>query len=239
MGFTILNAIRPGDKLEIHYVNKLNKDIILETLVYDIESEDVFLIHNPLVEGKIYMIPMHVSVTIIAMREDYGVIAFSAYLQQRKKIGNIYTIATKVTSELRKQQRRNFYRVKVYMDVEMYIMVDSDMQPVDYYIFDPDAVEEQQVNMRVTLLDVSGGGVGIKTSVPLPIGTIVYTNLDFLDIDGEIYGEVVRCEESYKYVDEYEIGISFLELPPDIRRILTAFVFTRQQKARRKEIDNG
>lgn len=239
MDITILTAIRPGDKLELFYINSLNQDIVLETLVYDLESEDVILIHNPVKDGKLYMIPMNAKVNVAARRQDYGVIMFSMELIKRQKIGNVYTIQCLVISDIKKQQRRSYYRVKVYQDAEMYVMVNQYMEPVNYYIFDPDAVEEQQVNMKVALLDVSGGGVGIRTSVSLPEGTFVYIKLDFIDEKDYLIGQVVRSVESYQYLGEYEVGINFVDLTPETRRMLTSYVFARQQTTRRKEINDG
>ncbi|MBN2797002.1 MAG: PilZ domain-containing protein [Clostridia bacterium] len=239
MDITILAAIRPGDKLELFYVNSLNQDIVLETLVYDLESEDSILIHNPVKDGKLYMIPMNAKVNVTARRQDYGVIMFSMELIKRQKIGNVYTIQCLVVSDIKKQQRRSFYRVKVYQDAEMYVMVDQYMEPVKYYIFDPDAAEEVQVNMKVSLIDVSGGGVGIKAAVPMSEGTFVYIKLDFIEEDDYLIGQVVRSIESYQYQGEYEIGIKFIDLTPEVRRMLTSFVFARQQTTRRKEINDG
>jgi c-di-GMP-binding flagellar brake protein YcgR len=238
MDLTILTAIRPGDKLEIHYINKLNEDVILDTLTYDVLSETEFQIHNPLMSGKLYMIPMNVQVTVFSRRENYGVIMFTAHLIRRMKIGNVYTIQAKVVSELQKQQRRSFFRVRLYQEADCYIMVDKYMNPVDYYIFDPDAVEEEQVNMKMTLLDLSGGGIGLKSNVPLPLGTYIYSYLRFID-EEPLYGKVVRCIASQQYEGEYELGINFDELSNDVRRSITSFVFNKQQQTRRKEINSG
>jgi c-di-GMP-binding flagellar brake protein YcgR len=93
--------------------------------------------------------------------------------------------------------------------------------------------------MKVSLLDVSGGGVGVKTSAPLPEGTYVYIKLNLIDFDDYLVGKVVRSVESYHYQGDYELGISFIDLTPDVRRMLTSFVFARQQTTRRKEINDG
>jgi c-di-GMP-binding flagellar brake protein YcgR len=237
MDLTVLNTVRPGDKLEIHYINKLNQDLILDTVVYDVISDDEILIHNPLSQGKLYMIPLNITVTVFLKRADIGVIAFDILLLKRKKVGNVYTIASKVTSNIQKQQRRHFFRVKVYHDIDIYFMEDGDGHPVDYYIFDPDAVEENQVDLKASILDLSGGGVGLKTRLPIPCGTYVYAFLTFLSKKMEVQGKVVRSVESKKYPGDYEIGIEFRDVPKDIVRKITSYVFSAQQKARRKERD--
>ena len=237
MDLTVLNTIQPGDKLEMHYINSLNKDLILETIVYDVISDSEILINNPVIEGKLYMIPMNIEVTAFTKRADVGVVVFRVSLVKREKIGNVYTIKAKITSHLEKQQRRHFYRVKMYSDMNLYCMVDAQGHPVDYYIFDPDAVEEQQIDFKVGLIDISGGGVGFRSKLELPLGTYVYGKIPFHTNPLEVHGVVVRCMPSTKFLNEYEVGIEFKDLPRDAVRVITSYVFKAQQEARRKELD--
>ncbi len=237
MDLTVINTIQPGDKLEMHYINSINQDLILQTMVYDVLSNDEILINNPVIEGKLYMVPMNIEVTAFTKRADVGVVVFRVHLVKREKNGNVYTIRGKITSPLEKQQRRHFYRVKMYHDMEAYCMVDVQGHPLDYYVFDPDAVEELQVNFKVSLLDISGGGAGLRSKIELPIGTYVYGKLPISNRALEVCGVVVRCMPSTKFLNEYELGIEFKDLPGDAIRIITSYVFKAQQEARRKELD--
>lgn len=237
MDLTVINTIQPGDKLEMHYINSINQDLILQTMVYDVISDDEILINNPIVEGKLYMIPMNIEVTAFTKRVDIGVVVFRVHLIKREKDGNVYTIRCKITSPLEKQQRRHFYRVKMYHDMEAYCMVNVQGHPLDYYVFDPDAVDELQVNFNVSLFDISGGGAGLRSKIELPIGTYVYGNLPISSRALEVYGVVVRCLPSTKFLNEYELGIEFKDLASDAIRIITSFVFKAQQEVRRKELD--
>ena len=235
MDISVLSLVKPGDTIEIHYINMKNEDVFLETLVYDVLSDKEILIHNPLKEGRLFMVPMDLRVTMFVKRADFGIVAFQTTLSKRKKIGTVYTISCIDFDGFEKQQRRNFFRVNMYKDIQVYFMRDAYMEPVKHYIFDPDAVDEEPVKMKVTLLDVSGGGIGVKSPVPLPEGTYVYGTLDFMEKPVEIYGVVVRSVTSEKYIDAYELGIAFEALPREVTRMITSFVFSRQQEARRKE----
>jgi len=235
MNLNVLSVVQPGDTIELHYVNSKNKDIFLETLVYDVVSESELLIHNPLKDGRLYMIPLGIQVNMIIKRADVGVVIFASTLNKREKIGSVYTISCIDAHRFQKQQRRNFFRVSLYDEIEVYFMRDAYFEPVKHYIFDPDAVEEEPVNMKVTILDVSGGGIGLKSPVPLPAGTYVYGKFDFLDHPIEVCGKVVRSVESNKYPGEYELGIAFDNLSKEVVRKIASFVFSRQQVARRKE----
>lgn len=237
MNLNLMSLVRPGDKIEMHYINSQNKDLLLETIVYDVLSDDELYVHNPLYEGKLYMIPMNAEITVFAKRIDIGVIAFRMVLLKREKQGNVYTIKCRLSSEIKKQQRRHFFRVKTYRDMDVYCMVDVQGHPVNYYIFDPDAVEEQQVNFKLDLLDISGGGVGARCKIDLPLGTYVYGFLPVINRRLEVHGVVVRSVPSSKYPGEYEIGIMFKDLDGESVRIITSYVFKAQQEARRKEMD--
>lgn len=239
MGLSVLNDLFPGDKLEMHYINSQNKDLILETLIYDVVDEDEILIHNPLFEGKLYMIPLNVEVTAFTKKAEVGVIAFSILLLKREKKGNVYTIRCKINSELQKQQRRHYYRVRMFTDMDVYCMVDVQGHPVDYYIFDPDAVDEQKVDFKVSVLDISGGGVGLRSRIDLPIGTYIYGEVHLASRSIEVVGVIVRSMPSKKYLNEFELGVMFKDLDHENTRIITSYVFRAQQEARRKELKHA
>ncbi|MCH4888742.1 flagellar brake protein [Acidaminobacter sp. JC074] len=237
MDLTVINVMRPGDNLEMHYINSLNQDLILETLIYDVVSDDEILIHNPLHSGKLYMIPMNIEVTTFAKRAEFGVVYFKMQLLKREKIGNVFTIRCRITSKLEKQQRRHFFRVRMFKDMSVYCMVDTFGHPVDYYIFDPDAVEEQQVNFKVDILDLSGGGVGLRSRFEVPVGTYIYGELPILNNPIRVTGIVVRCQESSKNIGEFDLGVKFVDLESEHVRAITSYVFKSQQQARRRELD--
>lgn len=237
MDLTILNVLRPGDRLEMHYINSSNQDLILETILYDVISDEEIYINNPLHSGKLYMIPMNIEVTVFTKKVEIGVIVFKMLLLKREKQGNVYTIKCRITSSLQKQQRRHFFRVRMFNDMNVYTMVDAQGHPVKHYIFDPDAVEEHQIDFKVAVTDISGGGVGIRSRVELPIGAYVYGELPLYNNPITIVGVVVRCMPSDRFVDEYEIGVKFENLDKEHVRAITSYVFRTQQEARRKELD--
>lgn len=237
MDLSILNVLRPGDKLEMHYINSLNEDLILETILYDVISEDEIYVHNPLHGGKLYMIPMDIEVTVFTKRMDLGVIVFKMKLIKREKQGNVYTIKSRITSSLEKQQRRHFFRVRMFQDMDVYTMVDAQGHPVKHYIFDPDAVEEHRVDFKVAITDISGGGVGIRSKFELPLGAYVYGELPIFNSPVKMIGTIVRCYPSDKFEGEFEMGVKFVDLDSEHVRAITSYVFRTQQKARRKELD--
>ncbi len=237
MGINILETILPGDKLEIFYINKQNEDLFLKTSVFDIISPTEILIQNPLKDGKVFLIPMGIEVNIKCLKDKFGVITFNAFLDYRKKVGNVYTISTKIVSEASKTQRRQYFRVNVYSDITLTYMEDKDGNQVDFYIFDPDVVEEEEKQLVADLLDVSGGGIGVKSKCKMELGTYVYFYFDLLTPSPELQGVVVRCFPSKDIEGEYEVGISFKDVPADIMRRITSYVFSKQQKIIRKERD--
>lgn len=235
MNLSIINAVSLGDAIDLHYISKDNKDYMLSTSIYDIISETEIYIHNPLKDGKLFLIPMGLKITVITKRADYGVLAFDIYLEKRIKMGNVYAIQCKVVSDIKKQQRRHFYRVKLYRDVNIRYLTDYDDNALKYYVFDPDTIDCNEIEVKVSTLDISGGGIGFRSKTEYELGTYIYFKLDFFDLKTEIYGKVMRCFKSSKYDNEYEIGIAFEELPNEFVRKITSYVFSSQQKARRKE----
>lgn len=235
MSLGTTEVIAPGDKVEIYFVDKNNNDVYLDTVIYDIISENEFLINNPVKDGKLYLISMDMKVTFVIKKDTFGVIAFTVFLVQRKKVGNIYTISCNIVSEFKKQQRRNYFRMKIYEDVNIWYMTDVDGKQIDYYIFDPDIGPEIYNEIKVSVNNISGGGISLRSKVSFNLGTFVYSNLEFLNSKIEITGIVVRCDVSRRYENEYDIGVSFDDVGRDVIRKITSYVFSSQQKKRRKE----
>ncbi len=195
-----------GDNIEIIYLDKENEPMILETAIYDVVDSEHLLINNPIYEGNLYFLPMNKEVSVTVKKENVGVVNFDMVFLEREKKSSVYTVKCKITSEIEKHQRRRYYRVKTYEDIKL-------------SNFDDDE------DISVNLLNISGVGILISTNKDLEMGSTVYANIEFLGEDFIIPGKIVRKIEKDS---KFEYGIEFENLNnKDIKTIL-AYVFKKQ-----------
>ena len=79
-------------------------------------------------------------------------------------------------------------------------------------------------------IDLSESGVRVRTVEPLPIGTILTFDLKVAGDVHRVDGRVVWGEE-LKPDEDYEFGVQFGELEPEVRDKIRLFVSVKQAKA--------
>ncbi len=195
-----------GDNIEIIYFNKNEEPMILETAIYDVVDSEHLLINNPIHEGHLYFLPMNKEVSVTVKKENVGIVNFDMVFLEREKKSSVYTVKCKIVSEIKKHQRRRYYRVKTYEDIKLSYL-------------------EEEEDISVNLLNISGVGILISTQKELELNSVVYANIEFLGEDFIIPGKIIRKLE----VDnKFEYGIEFENLNnKDIKTILS-YVFKKQ-----------
>lgn len=87
-------------------------------------------------------------------------------------------------------------------------------------------------------LDLSGGGMKMRVGNPLDKGQILCANLllsrvPFVRV--RVFGEVVNVTPSENAAETcFDVGVRFLDLDPDERERIIAYVFQRQREVLRK-----
>lgn len=119
-----------------------------------------------------------------------------------------------------RMQSREFFRIA--------------MEGLELAMVRRDAPPGSRSRTRATLVDISGGGVQVETSVPLAVGEriglrLVLPGLSPLELDGA----VVRSREA----GTPRAGVSFVAVPPEVRARLLQWIYALQAQRRSMELD--
>ncbi|MGB9792047.1 MAG: flagellar brake protein [Thermacetogeniaceae bacterium] len=131
-------------------------------------------------------------------------------------------IAVEKPQEFTKIQRRSYIRVPARIPVR-FTLLDDQKQPTD-------------LNSSSETIDISGGGVALLSSTPIPCGSYLEMELD-VPRKGTIrvLGKVARTEEKKtEYGKTTLLGISFVEIDESDRDKIIQYVFEIQREMRRK-----
>ncbi len=132
---------------------------------------------------------------------------------------NLYYTDIKVTSTIRKIERRDYFRVEAMKDI--LVRKKDDKSPKDY--------------SRGITIDLSGGGVQFSSTQVFSEGTVIEMKID---IDGEelqLEGEILR-RQAQEGLGSYKYTVKFLDLNKLTQDIIVKFVFKIQREKLSKEM---
>ena len=205
-------------KLEL----KLNKivDIIYNNEIYktsiqDIKDEEMLII-IPAREG-IYLTLNSGDEIEQLYYDDRNVFSYKSRVIERVKEGLIPFYKISKPYDIKRIQRRNYVRISTFRDIN-YIKESKDMNKSEDKLLD------------AFLLDLSGGGMRIKTNEELEVNDIIISNLIFDEDEINIKGKVVRVQNSTD--KKYICGVKFEDIDNITREKIIRIVF----KIMRKEI---
>ncbi len=121
-------------------------------------------------------------------------------------------------------KENNNSRNNIRVDVEIPVSV------VETLIENDDDIQDSEIDMIGTIVNISKGGFFFKSSRPYPQSSIIKVNIDFSKIDDllkdiEALAMVVRCERNSD--NSYGIGVMFSSIYDESKDNLTLFIIEK------------
>ena len=235
--------IKVGDKIELEsIVNSINEKDLNEkknyrSQVYDIVSEDQIKIAMPMEQGKIVLLPVDGEYNLCFYAAS-GLYQCLARVVDRYKSDNIFILVMELTTDIRKYQRREYYRLNCVLDMKVRNIKPEEQRAgsglEQVYFLDTDITFNNG-----TMVDISGGGARFISRDQYPKGC----NIQFafnLFVNGKLteyklIGRVLFSEELASRPGSYEHRIQFVNIMNDERESIIKFIFEEERKIRRRE----
>jgi c-di-GMP-binding flagellar brake protein YcgR len=165
--------------------------------------------------------------------ENSGMFLFKGILIDRIKFDNLPSIIIQLESDIKRVQRRKFYRVS-FLSVGHFLFEKklSDDQiattrerMLKKYKNESDFIIDEIIYEKIAFdtADLSGGGLRVQTHNAFELGEFIKGEFKISDSWVSFKGEVVRCEK--KDHNRFEVGIKFLELDSITQSKIVAYVF--------------
>ena len=232
------SVINVGDKIELTKLNRTKmsesqqEQVKYISRVLEKDNDYEMKISMPIQGGKI--IPLSVGESFMAC---FYVKLGAMYeckinITDRYKEGNLFILEIEVASQLKKVQRRNFYRYSCMLAMQ-YIVVPEDAE-------DEDMLEEEgsEVWKQAVAMDVSGGGVRIASKIKEEEGTLIELKLPL--VNGKertvLYtkAKVLRVLPSSQS-GIYELRAEFVDILEADREEIVKYIFDMERKKRQIE----
>ena len=234
--------VKLGDKLELETIdnskgrNELSEKKNYRSQVYDIVSEDQIKIAMPMEQGKVILLPVDGEYNICFYTQT-GLYQCLARVIDRYKSDNIFVLVMELTTDIRKYQRREYYRLNCVLDMKARGVSDADNAkgPTEQVHF----LDTDITFSNGTMVDISGGGARFISKDRYPKGS----NIQFafsLFVNGKLteyklLGRVLYSEELESRAGSYEHRIQFINIMNDERESIIKFIFEEERKIRRRE----
>lgn len=239
--------VSPGDRVEITKpVDKKNKkkyaqaESVFETAlisqVYEIMDDTKLSIAMPMADGRIIPLPVN-SKFEICFYTSGGLYKSGFIVTERYKQNGLYVLVIELLYELKKYQRRQFYRLECAMEVDYIILDDS----VSAEEIDDDEMKELLNGHELKkgiIIDISGGGIRFASEEKLEDNVLVIIKLDMqISNNKEVYGVMGRILSSRKIINNnrmYEQRMEYHEIEEKKRETIIRYVFEQERKMRQK-----
>lgn len=240
------NYVMPGNRLEIQAIARTNlaegqieekgKRKVYKSQVCDIISEDQLEIYMPMEKAKLILLPVNAEYDLYFYTET-GLYQCTANVMDRYKSNNQFVLLMELTSNLRKYQRREYYRLSCALGMSSRPLQKEEV----------DAVENSGGNYQLSggflknsvIVDISGGGIRFVGNYAYEPESLICCKYDLL-IDGEakeytLAAKILTVKELENKPGFFEHRAQYVNIDTVEREEIIRFIFEEERKQRKRK----
>lgn len=181
-------------------------------------TEKTLIISGPIYKQNLVMMHEGENIRVSYTVKDRGRYTFDATIL-KSSYKDIYKLEIKKTSDIRRDQRRGFYRFEISIPVIKESIVKNKVE-----------VE------RCKTKDISGSGLNLYSNFEHRVGDVIKCKFKVNTHNIDNRCKVVRIEESDNPNYKYSLGVSFIKLAEFDRDNIIKFIFLEERLLREKEL---
>lgn len=258
--------IHPGDKFDIEILKKIEKNAKKTTYssqIYDIIDKDKIVAMLPIYRGLIVPLPINAKYELV-IYANTALYKCNAILKERYKEDNMHVMILEICSELKKYQRREYYRLTYSLDLTYYVLGDDldialdkmdeilgilpveELQDtdetevtVDKHIVSEVKSSENHGSVQGITIDISGGGMRFVSKKRTDIGQYILLEFAVMVDDKKVeysqLSKVIYTREVPTKANTYEHRVQFERITIPERELLIKFIFEQERRYRNIE----
>lgn len=235
--------IVPGNRIEIQTVERVkmansneNKKVYVSQ-VRDILSDDQFEIFMPMEKSKVILLPVNTEFDLYFYTPQ-GLYQCFATVIDRYKDGTQYVLLMELNSNLRKFQRREYYRLSCALEMSSRPLEkeekDAMDKKADLYLVPGLPLK------RSVVVDISGGGIRFISSYKYEMDSLLYCKYNLI-IDGvskeyTLIIKVLMVKELENRPGVFEHRAQYVDIDTYEREEIIRFIFDEERKHRKREM---
>ena len=231
----------PGNKVEIQavervkYVDEVEKKKVYQSVVYDVLSEDRLEISMPLEKSKLILLPVDVEYDLYFYTPS-GLYQCFAKVIDRYKNDNNYILLFELSSNLRKFQRREYYRLSCALEMNARALEKEEIQAVeqkDRYLVPGLPLK------RSIIVDISGGGIRFVGDYYYEPDSLICCKYHLVvegqDKEYTLIAKIIVVRELDDKPGLFEHRAQYINIDTVEREEIIRFIFEEERKHRKRE----
>ena len=233
--------IKLGQRIELQAVTrvKLNEEPTVQKVysskVYDILSDERLEITMPVEQGKLILLPVDTEYELFFYGE-HGPYECKANIVDRYKSNNVYILVMELITNLKKHQRREFYRHTCAMDIQTKLLSEEELEAYERH--EKESIAQGAFDKSI-LVDISGGGLRFVTLQKYEQDDIVLCKFKLWNKGAlkeyEILCWVLDVKKVEKRNGYYEHRVQYVNISKPAREEIIRYIFEEERRRRRKE----
>lgn len=233
----------PGNKVEIQavdriqYKDEMESKKVYQSTVYDIISEDRLEIYMPMEKTKLILLSVDAEYDLYFYTAS-GLYQCFAKVIDRYKTDNKYILHLELTSNLRKFQRREYYRLSCVLEMNARSLEKEEIESVEKKgkFLVPGLPLKRSI-----IVDISGGGIRFIGDYEYKTDSLICCKYHLLvegkDKEYMLVAKVISVRELEDRPGTYEHRAQYININTSEREEIIRFIFEEERKARKREKD--
>ncbi len=239
----LTRIIKPGDRIELRTVEKSrvqtkdtqeNAGKTYISQVHGFLSGERMEIVMPMEGTKIVLLPVD-AVFDMYLTTFSGLYQCFVRIIDRYKSNNVYLLVVELTSNLRRYQRREYYRFSCALEMKSRELKEEEIKVVD-------TVDEYLIPglplKHSVIVDISGGGLRFLSNQEYAPESLIYINYSLLIKDKvkpyNVVGKVLASRPSENRKGVFEHRVQYVNMGNDDREELIRYIFEEERKHRNR-----
>lgn len=233
-------VIKPGDRIELRAMDKIKAQTDAQSgtirtyisKVHGILSEERMEIVMPMEKTKLLLLPVD-GVYDMYITTFNGLYQCFVRVIDRYKSNNVYLLIVELTSNLRRYQRREYYRFSCALEMKARELIEEEIKvvdTVDEYLI-PGLPLKQSV-----IVDISGGGLRFLSNQEYVAGSLIYINYSLVIKDKvrpyNLVGKVLASRPSENRKGVFEHRVQYVNIGNDDREEIIRYIFEEERRHR-------
>jgi len=235
--------VKEGDRVELIPVENRTKTNTAEgenvrtynTKVATIIDDDTIELLMPMEQTKLILLPVDAEYSVVFYTHA-GLYQCFARVEDRYKSGALYLVQISLTSNLRKYQRREFYRFSCALEMCSRNLEEEEVEAVEKN--SKIWLQPGKPIRRSVIVDISGGGLRFMSNQKYETGSMLYISYNLIKgtvrKQYELVGKVLSVREIENRPGTYEHRVQYHNIDDTSREEIIQFIFEEERKSRSK-----
>lgn len=248
MAYLLSKYVTPGCRVDLQAIDRSREYLrgysgdnneehkSYQSQVLDILSEDRVEIAMPMEKSKLILLPVDREFDLY-FYSDNGLYQCYARVVDRYKNNSIYVVVFDLISNLRKNQRREYYRFSCALEMNSRQLEEEEQAAISG---DKDRLLMPQLPLKSSVVvDISGGGLRFVANYAYEPQSLILCKYSLL-IGGEskeynLVGKVLSVRELENRKGVYEHRVQYINVDPVEREEIIKYIFDEERKALRQK----